>query len=76
MLRAGRGLVADVAVGDPGCFEQEADVFAAAGEAGVVEEFVGGVRAGFFCGGVGGHGGVEQSVAWTEVEWVGSCCLG
>ena len=33
-----------------------------------VEEFVGGVGAGFFCRGLGRHGGGEESVGWLGVE--------
>ena len=50
--------VGHVGVGGGGCFEGEADVFAAAGDGGVVEEFVGGGGAvGFGGGGGDGHGG-------------------
>lgn len=52
---AGGEGVGDVGVGGLGCFEGEADVFAAAGDVGVVEEFVGGGGALGFGGG-GGHG--------------------
>jgi hypothetical protein len=45
-------LIRDVLVGYACGFEREADEFAATGDAGPVEEFVGGVGAGFL---VGGH---------------------
>ena len=73
---AGGGGVGQVGVGGLGYFEGEADVFAAAGDGGVVEEFVGGVGAGLFGGG-GGHGEggsfgeMGELGTWAEVEGLG-----
>lgn len=65
------GGVTGVRVGGLGRFEAEADVLAAAGEGGPVEEFVGGCGGGFLAfGGWGGcHGGWAIGVRglWGEV---------
>lgn len=61
------GGVAGVCVGGLGLFEAEADVLAAAGDAGPVEEFVGGC----WGGGGGGGGGLLAFGGWggCHGEW-------
>ena len=65
----GFGGVGEVGVGGGCCFEAEADVFAAAGDGGPVDEFVGGGGGGGFLafgGGGGGHGSSDGAfvVGW------------